>query len=267
MSGTYPVAPLRAMQLAIGQLMRSSEGVGGVASIVEDDLVMGSLGVAIAPLNSVSVARFAAAAADARIDEIVTWFDRLGMPFTWWVGPDSAPPDLGDRLVRHGLVREEETVPGMAVRLERLPDERPGAGIAVERVADEETFRETCRVVVEGFGAPSELASAIEAFGALGFEAANPQQTFLARLDGRAAGTALGVRAGEVLGIFNVATVPDARGRGVGRAVTLAALRDGAAAGCTMAVLQSSAMGHSVYERLGFRDFASYELYSCDPAR
>jgi hypothetical protein len=29
MSATYPVAPLRAMQLAIGQVMRSSEGVVG----------------------------------------------------------------------------------------------------------------------------------------------------------------------------------------------------------------------------------------------
>ncbi len=69
------------------------------------------------------------------------------------------------------------------------------------------------------------------------------------------------MRAGAVLGIFNVATVPAARGRGVGRAVTLAALRDGAGAGCRMAVLQASEMGHPVYERLGFRDFAAYDIY------
>ena len=149
----------------------------------------------------------------------------------------------------------------MARLLADLPDEAPPAGVALERVSDTGTFREVSRVVVEGFEAPSELVPAIERFGALGFDPANPQRTFLARLDGRPVGTALSVRAGEVLGIFNVATIPDARGRGVGRAVTLAALRDGAAAGCTMAVLQSSDMGHSVYQRIGFRDFATYRLY------
>src|SRR5205809_413620 len=80
--------------------------------------------------------------------------------------------------------------------------------------------------------------------------------------DDRPVGTALGVVDGPVLGIFNVATVPDARRRGVGRAVMLAAMRDGANRGCRLAVLQSSDMGHTVYERLGFRDFGTYELWS-----
>jgi GNAT superfamily N-acetyltransferase len=264
MTAAYPVPPLLAMQRAVVAMIRSSQGLEGVIGVTEDDLVMGSLGIAAAPLNSVSLARFTPETADGRIDEVVAWFDRLRVPFTWWLGPDSAPPDLGERLVRHGLVREAETIPGMAALLDALPDERPPAGITVERVADEATFRESCRVAVEGFGAPPELAAAIERFAALGFEPANPQRTFVARLDGRPVGTALGIRAGEVLGIFNVATVPDVRGRGVGRAVTLGALRDGVAAGCRMAVLQSSTMGHSVYEQLGFRDFATYELYGHD---
>ena len=131
-------------------------------------------------------------------------------------------------------------------------------------MTDEASFREICRIVVEAFGAPPALRPAIEAFAALGFEAGNPQQTFLARLDGEGVGTSLAVRAGDVLGVFNVATVPGARGRGVGRAVTLAALRDGAAAGCRMAVLQASEMGHPVYERLGFRDFGAYDIYVRD---
>jgi len=249
------------MVRATGTLMRSSEGIEGAASVIRDDLVMGSLGIAVAPLNSVSVARFTTETVEAGIDEVVAWFAGLGMPFTWWLGPDSTPADLGDRLVRRGFVPEIEEIPGMALLLADLPDESPPAGVAIERVVDAATFSQVSRVVVEGFEAPLELVSAIERFGAVGFEPTNPQRTFLARLDGRSVGTALAVRAGEVLGIFNVATIPDARGRGVGRAVTLAALRDGAAAGCTMAVLQSSDMGHPVYERIGFRDFATYRLY------
>jgi GNAT superfamily N-acetyltransferase len=249
------------MAHAVGVLLRTSEPAPGVACVVAEHLVMGSLGIPTPPLNAVWLARFPIATADASIDEVIAWFDRLGMPFSWWVGPDSGPPDLAERLDRHDFRLDEAAVPGMAIRLDALPDEAPGHDITVERVTDEASFREVCRVIVEGFGAPPALQHAIEAFAALGFDAGNPQQTFLARLDGEAVGTSLGVRAGDVLGVFNVATVPAARGRGVGRAVTLAALRDGAGAGCRMAVLQASEMGHPVYERLGFRDFAAYDIY------
>ena len=261
MSDRYPVEPLRAMAHAVGVLLRTSEPVPGVASVVGDDLLMGSLGIPTPPLNAVWLARFPVATAEASIDEAIAWFDGLGMPFSWWVGPDSGPPDLAERLDRRGFRLDEAGVPGMAIGLDALPDEAPPAGITVERVTDETGFHEICRVVVEGFGAPPALQHAIEAFAALGFDEGNPQQTFLARLDGEAVGTSLGVRAGDVLGVFNVATVPAARGRGVGRAVTLAALRNGLGAGCRMAVLQASEMGHPVYERLGFRDFAAYDIY------
>lgn len=53
-------------------------------------------------------------------------------------------------------------------------------------------------------------------------------------------------------------TVADARGRGFGRAVTLAAMHAGAEAGAAVAVLQSTEMGHGVYRRLGFEEFGRY---------
>jgi len=257
----FPVDPLRAMADAVGELLRSSEGVAGVTSVIRDDLVMGSLGIATPPLNGVWLARFDTATAETSIDQTIGWFDRHGMPFTWWIGPDSTPADLADRIARRGFRLDEAAVPGMVIDLAALPDDPPDRAVTVERVTDFAAFREVCRVVVEAFAAPPALQPAIEVFAELGFAADNPQQTFLARLDGQPVGTALGVRAGGVLGIFNVATISAARRRGIGRAVTLAALRDGAAAGCRMAVLQASEMGHPVYERLGFRDFATYDLY------
>ena len=61
-------------------------------------------------------------------------------------------------------------------------------------------------------------------------------------------------------GIFNVATPAEYRGRGYGAAITGHAVREGFAAGAELAYLQSSAIGESVYRRLGFREVLTYVL-------
>ena len=54
----------------------------------------------------------------------------------------------------------------------------------------------------------------------------------------------------DVIGIYMVATVPAARGRGYGTAITAAAM-DGTQA--RLAALQASDMGLPVYEGMGYR--------------
>ncbi|HUG47006.1 MAG TPA: GNAT family N-acetyltransferase [Candidatus Limnocylindria bacterium] len=73
--------------------------------------------------------------------------------------------------------------------------------------------------------------------------------------------TGLGIRTGRTIGAYNIATLPAARRRGYGAAMTARVIADGAAAGCDVAILQSSRMGHSVYERLGFRTVVEYMGY------
>jgi predicted acetyltransferase len=59
-----------------------------------------------------------------------------------------------------------------------------------------------------------------------------------------------------VVGIYGVGTIPQARHRGVGAAMTLESLLDAHQQGYHFAVLFSSRMGYSVYKRLGFREVA-----------
>jgi ribosomal protein S18 acetylase RimI-like enzyme len=73
--------------------------------------------------------------------------------------------------------------------------------------------------------------------------------------------TGLSVRLGEALGIFNIATASAHRRRGYGAAVTARAVADGFAAGATFAFLQSSPMGHPVYEALGFRTVETWQVW------
>jgi ribosomal protein S18 acetylase RimI-like enzyme len=61
--------------------------------------------------------------------------------------------------------------------------------------------------------------------------------------------------------IIHVATVPDARNRGLGAAVTASVVEEAAARGASHAVLQSTQMGLNVYRGLGFREIDRYQLF------
>jgi ribosomal protein S18 acetylase RimI-like enzyme len=75
----------------------------------------------------------------------------------------------------------------------------------------------------------------------------------VASLDGNPVSAAAAIGFGRTLGVYAVGTVESARRRGIGRAVTWAAIVAGRSAwGSTLAVLQSSEMGRPLYESMGF---------------
>jgi ribosomal protein S18 acetylase RimI-like enzyme len=73
-------------------------------------------------------------------------------------------------------------------------------------------------------------------------------------LDGRVVASSGMMLAGGVAGIYNVATAPDARRRGIGAALTAAAVAEGRERGYEVAVLGASELGYGVYARMGFRE-------------
>jgi ribosomal protein S18 acetylase RimI-like enzyme len=62
-------------------------------------------------------------------------------------------------------------------------------------------------------------------------------------------------------GIHHVATLPAARRRGWGSALTLAAVRSARELGYRVGVLVSSSEGFGVYRRLGFRECCHADAY------
>ena len=74
----------------------------------------------------------------------------------------------------------------------------------------------------------------------------------MATVDGRPAATATAWVTGTTLGLYNIATLEELRGRGLGYAVTARLMDLGRERGCTDAVLHATEQGRPVYERLGF---------------
>ena len=234
---------------------RHVEGAGVAVGSLED-LVYGAVGTDIPDLN-----RVMAASSDRlpSLDLIDAVLARLrGYPaIAWWIPPGPFQAELEARLATRGLgVNPADPVaPGMHMDLAALPAAEPIPGVEIERASTGEAAIEAARTSGAGFEMPSAVTDQMAGiFRRMGDRPDGPGRYFVARLDGRPVAAAIGVVDGDAVGIYNVATIPEARGRGIGRAVTLAALIDGRARGATMAVLEASPMGRPVYERLGFRD-------------
>jgi ribosomal protein S18 acetylase RimI-like enzyme len=103
-------------------------------------------------------------------------------------------------------------------------------------------------------GAPSNEIP-VDLLRALSLGLENGSVRYLVGYDGSGAavGCAAAVVAGRTAAIEHVVTRRDARGRGVGTAMTARAMVEASAQGATHAILTASADGIRIYGRLGFR--------------
>jgi ribosomal protein S18 acetylase RimI-like enzyme len=90
---------------------------------------------------------------------------------------------------------------------------------------------------------------------------ADPDHTYVARLDGEAAATVVSQDHDGDCSIWWVATVPKARGRGLAAGLMRRALADGKARGSDISTLQATKLGRPVYERLGYRGFGAIQMW------
>lgn len=182
-------------------------------------------------------------------------FERVGLPFLFNIRSDWEER-MAPRLRARGY-EPMGTAPAMVLDPARDgAGEVPGLEIAVVESADELTvFQETA---FAGFGLPGELGALFLTEDLL---RAPGVVLYVGRLDGTPAATSCLVPTPEVAGIYWVATLEDFRGRGLGEALTWAAVRGGLEQGLPVASLQASAMGAPVYERMGFVTTLDYLKY------
>lgn len=248
--------------------MRFLAGLPGCEVAEDAELTTVVTGLPAAAFNGVFRTRFAPDVAEEHIrGRIAAVYEHIrphSPAVGWMVVPSSRPADLSRHLEAQGFSLADESRM-MARGLDRLDEttrELAPAGLTVEPVRDKAALAVWIHTANEGFGFPHELDDIIYHLAEaqpLGPEQA--VQLFLARLDGEPVATSYSAQGGGVVGIYNVATVPPARGKGIGYAVTLAALRDARERGYAVAVLGATRMGFPVYQRMGFRDYCAILHY------
>ncbi len=142
----------------------------------------------------------------------------------------------------------------------RLEEKLPPEGIELRRVDSAAEASEYWRVAALAY---SSLGFPREIFGSYTNHAgllADNVVAFLAHLDGQPAAIAMTIVSHGVAGIYWVGSVEEARGRGLGWTVTVAAVNAGFDLGAEIASLQASPMGESLYSTMGFKKVFTYRL-------
>ena len=205
-------------------------------------------------------------AADETIDTVLRQLKAAGGPAVWWTSRLSRPADLAKRLASRGL-EPWPAWPGMAMDLDALPPPPVHDDFAIEVVRSPEQLYDLLSVL-ESLGMRGIFTGAFErmaADGGLGPD--QPFEHFIGRTsDGRAVACASLCTAGNAAGLYAVAVAEDARRRGFGRAVSLAALQAGADGGHRFGVLQSSQLGFSVYRGIGLTLVCRLQAYEVPAA-
>jgi len=210
--------------------------------------------------NAVVAAHLDAEDADAAIAASIARMRAHDVPGSWHLGPGMTPADLGQRLVDHGFHYAGDDI-GMAADLGELQQSSMPAGLTISRVETPGDFGAWVETLGQGFGDGATEASWVGDI-CLELGLANPAwRHYLGRLDGTPVATATLFLGAGVAGIYFVFTLPEARRRGIGAAVTLAPLLEARALGYRIGVLGASTMGEPVYRRIGFREYCRIGLF------
>jgi GNAT superfamily N-acetyltransferase len=191
----------------------------------------------------------------------VDYFQSLQIgPFVWWLDPAISHADWDSILGPFGFLHSNGP-PGMAADLASMnTDISMPKGFEIITVEDEATLETWVQVFLKGYGLPLAFRDGIYTLlRDFGFDGSS--RNYLGLLDGKAVCTSNVFFGAGVAGIQMVATLPEARGKGGGAAVTLKPLLEARQMGYRVGALQSSEMGYNVYKRLGFEHVCQMENY------
>lgn len=170
------------------------------------------------------------------------------------------PPELADRFdvtSRRIRISQRRAMPEMVMENRDLSIPPPPKELEVTRVDTLHDLRTWTRTMMTGFeiGQRNLFRSMLNSRSF----SRSAAESYIGWASGRPVATSVSYVSGNVAGIFGVSTIPRARGRGYGEAMTWSAMDDGLAKKCRFFSLQASPMGFPIYHRMGFRHIFDIE--------
>jgi GNAT superfamily N-acetyltransferase len=201
------------------------------------------------------------ASIDAVIERAAACISEQGRPVLWRLSPTGLSDAVRAQLQRNGL-HPEGRDPAMLMDLSALPLPPQITGLEIVTVEGRSGRYDWAWLTCDAFELDPDVRQAMS-----NCEATIPESEFANQprytgyLDGKPVAVSSLVMAADLAGIYAVATLPEARKRGIGSAMTLHAMAEGKVRGAKTAVLQATEPGKPIYEEIGFTTIYEYELY------
>jgi GNAT superfamily N-acetyltransferase len=200
---------------------------------------------------------------ESHITEILQPYRTPPATAVWFRLSPSQPENLDDQLIAHGLMLLDVR-PCMAVEIDAIIS--PETNATIVRVQDEAQCRDWVQVQASSNGGfPATVLDAYLDLILTTLDETNMSQAFVAYENGQAVACSLLHLGGGVAGIWQVGTIPEARRKGYGSAITYAPLLYAAQLGYKISVLIATQMGRPVYQKMGFQEILQAKVYLFTP--
>jgi len=211
--------------------------------------------------NAVALARFDDQSASRRIRDVLARAQDCEQ-LVWWVGPASRPIDLPRRLRAAGF-RCIHQLAGMAAELDDAvdisPDEVPG--VTIQPLVDFSVFASHPHPFI-GPIHDARRRNLVHNHQMLCARYPQRVRALIAMLDGTPVGYALVFIGESNTGIYDVGVLRSHRRRGIGTAITRAAMKFARKHGSSHATLLATHDGKHLYDRLGFSEVCQVGVWA-----
>jgi GNAT superfamily N-acetyltransferase len=181
------------------------------------------------------------------VEQIIAPFRRNRLPFQWWLTAGMEPSGLRERLRSLGMQSWGGST-SMTLELANWQPaySAPPAEVQLLRATTPDANADALRIICDIFFLPWEATAR--------WATANPAfAVYLACWSDRPVAALTTMRHGDAILVFNVATAPGARRRGIAGNLVIRSLRDAQAEGCAQAALTATPEARRLYEALSFR--------------
>ncbi|MBW5446033.1 GNAT family N-acetyltransferase [Cohnella sp. CFH 77786] len=196
--------------------------------------------------------------ADAvRIEETAVEYRNANVPCLWLTWSDDPECEVKEALLEERGFQRIGRMPGMALELGEWDPlgAEPPSPLEILPAVHPSDVKALAGILQPAFNLPDAVRDALERFFLnAGLDTGAPIRHFVAWLDGRPVSTATMFEEGGVAGLYFVATSADYRGRGLGKAITLHALKEAKSRGAERVILHASQAGQGIYRNIGFQN-------------
>ena len=196
------------------------------------------------------------------VHSAIDYFRSKKLPYAFWVGFEGEPSWLEEELLRLGLITDE-IESAMVCHFCESPPTMEIIGIEVKQVSDHAGMQNLIEVMRGIF--PEHEHDAISTFynrsASILLSASAQLNFFVGYENGKPVSLVSVYFDDELASIFDVIVLPQMRGKGVGKLMTVKAMAEAKRKGFATCVLTATNDAKYLYEKLGFATVKTMKVY------